>query len=400
MTKKHILIVGGGFGGVKAALELSRHEQFIVTLLSDQTHFRYYPSLYHTATGGLHTQSNIPLKTLLGSSPVQMEHGKAMELDRTKKQITTEDGRDITYDTLILGLGMVTNYFGITGLAELSYGIKSLEDIYRLKRHLHEQLIDDHKPDHNYVVVGGGPTGIELAGALPEYIRTIMRNHGIRHRVVQVDLVEALPRLLPRSAKPVSRAVTRRLRKLGVRLYLNKAVKGETADNLMLDDRSLQSHTVIWTAGVTNNPFFQINSFPLNERKKVVVDEHLQVEPHIFVIGDNAATTYSGLAQTALYDASFVSKNLIHELNGEKMLTYKPKRPISVIPCGPKWAAIESGPWHYSGWLGWILRLAADWVAYSDYEPWWKASEQWLTEFGTEESCPTCIAALNNARAN
>jgi len=391
-NKHNVLIIGGGFGGVKAALELAKQENVAVTLVSERDDFRYYPTLYHTATGGLRAQSSIPLNKIL-SEHVEVVHDTAEHIDREKKAVKMHSGQSVRYDTLILALGTVTNYFGIKGLDEYSFGIKSMEEVARFKQHLHEQLTDDHQPDLNYIIVGAGPTGIELAGALPEYLRKIMRNHGIKHKAVHIDLIEALPRLLPRSPKQTSHAVRRRLSKLGIKLMLGQAVQGETADALMVNGKPLPSHTVVWTAGMANNPFFTANNFTMNDRHKVVVDDHLQAEPSIYVIGDNAATQFSGMAQTALYDAKFVSENLERQFAGKQLKSYKPKQPISIIPAGPEWAAVDWGKFHLYGKLGWALREAADWIGFHDLEPWWKASEQWLTELGTEESCTTCAAA-------
>jgi len=390
MHKHKVLIVGGGFGGIKTALELRDRDDVEITLLSDHADFRYYPTFFHTATGGLKSQSSIPLSAIIDER-ITFVLGKAAQLNREQKLVTTTDGRNLPYDTLVLGVGVVTNYFGIKGLREYSYSIKSIDEIQEFKRHLHMQLVSERKPDLNYVIVGGGPTGIELAGALPQYLRKIMRSHGIHRRAVHIDVIEAAPRLLPRSSKRTSRAVRRRLRKLGVRLYLNQTVEGQTADTLMVNGKPVQSHTVVWTAGVTNHPFYKDNHFTLNERGKVVVNELLQTEQNIFVVGDNAATPYSGLAQTALYDAVFVAETIAKLLEGKKTRPYVPKQPVTVIPVGAGWAAVEWGKLHFAGWIGWLLRSAADWIGYHDFQPWWKASEQWLTEFGTEEDCVTCI---------
>jgi NADH dehydrogenase len=393
LNKHKVLIVGGGFAGIKAALELREHEAFEVTLLSNNTDFSYYPTLYHTATGGLRAQSFIPLKEIFTDKRVRFVLGTAKTLDREKKIVRTGDSRKFHYDTLILALGSKTNYFGIPGLAEHSYGIKSAEEIARFKRHLHEQLLDDRNPELNYIIVGGGPTGIELAGALPEYIRAVRRNHKLPRRALHIDLVEAGPRLLPRCSKATSRAVTKRLRKLGVKLYLKAAVQGVTADELVVNGKPISSHTVIWTAGVANNPFFKENGFALTERGKVKVDAFLEAEPGIYVLGDNNDAPYSGLAQTALYDAETVSRNLIHLIEQKEMKAYKPTMPVTVIPVGRDWAAVEWGKLHFAGRTGWLLRSAADWIGFNDVQPWYKATEQWFTEFGTQEDCPTCNVA-------
>ncbi len=404
-TKHNILIVGGGFAGVKAALELSEHDAVAVTLISSQSDFRYYPTFYHTATGGLKSQSSIPLDKILHER-VRRVQATAERLDRAKKTIQTTDGKTYSYDTLVLALGTVTNYFGIEGLAQYSYSIKSIEEINRFKDHLHSQLASEHKPDLHYVIVGAGPTGIELAGALPDYLRRIMSNHNIKHRAVHVELVEAAPRLLPRSNKGTSRAVRRRLRTLGVHVNLKQTVKGQDDDELFINDKSLKSQTVIWTAGVAINPFYKANDFTPNERGKITVDDHLMAEPDIYVLGDNAATPYSGLAQTALIDAEFLSAHIQRKLNAkdakndEPLRAYKPKLPITVMPVGANWAAVEWGTWHFSGKLGWILRSAADLIGYKDLQPWWKATEQWLTEFGHQEECVTCTVANQEGPAD
>jgi NADH dehydrogenase len=393
MAKTKVLIVGGGFGGIKAALELMHDEHVEVTLLSDQTEFRYYPSLYHTATGGDSRNSSIPLNMILSKS-VKLAVGHATRLDKKAKTVTTNDGKTLEYDYLILALGVVTNYFGIQGLPEFSYSIKSIPEIKRFKDHLHKQLTDEHQPDLNYVIVGAGPTGIELAGALPEYLRKIMHNHGIKHKAIHIDLIEASPRLLPRMPKDTSRMVKRQLKRLGIKLFVGQTVQGETADELMINGKPVRSHTVVWTAGVTNNPFFKDNNFTITPRGKVAVDTYLQADDSIYVIGDNANTPYSGLAQTALHDGVTAARNIKRVIAGKDQKSYKAVKPITVIPAGPHWAAVNWGNLRIYGWLGWILRESADLIAFHDYEPWWRAGKQWLTEFEVQEDCPVCASKL------
>jgi NADH dehydrogenase len=389
-NKNKVLIVGGGFGGVKAALDLAKDEHFDITLLSDNLNFRYNPTLYHTATGGLQAQSNIPLEIIFKGKPITLTQGRATKLDRGAKTIETDKGEKFGYDTLIIALGMVTNYFGIQGLPEFSYGIKSVDEVERFKDHLHKQLTDDHKPDLNYIIVGGGPTGIELAGALPHYLKKIGKAHGIARKDVHIDLIEAGPTLVPRMPARIGKAIARQLKRDGVTLYVGAKVSGETADNLTVDGKALPSHSVVWTAGMANAPFYKENGFGLTDRGKVTVDEYLKAEDNIYVLGDNNNTMYSGMAQTAIHDGISLAENLKRAANGKPMVAYKPKKPIYVLPAGPEWAAVQWGKVQLFGKLGWALRSAADFLAYHDVEPWWEAAEQWMTEFGSEESCPTC----------
>jgi NADH dehydrogenase len=394
MSKHNVVIVGGGFGGIKAALVLAQDKRFHVTLVSDHTDMWVYGALYHTATGGSRRVSSVPLSSIFAGKRVHVLHDKAISLDRQKKTVTTAVKHTLHYDALILGLGVKTNYFGIKGLEEYSFGIKSLEEAEELKKHIHQQMIAEGRQDLSYVVVGGGPTGVELAGALPAYIKAVAKQHGLPKRKAHVDLVEATPRLLPRMPKDISRAVRKHLRRVGVRIYLKTAVQAQTADALMINDKPVRSHTVIWTAGMTNNPFFAKQQFQLTKTGKVRVDHFLQAEPGIYVVGDNADTPYSGMAQTALYDGHYVAENLIRLANQEDPKPYQAKKPIYVMPAGPRWAAVLWGKFRIYGLGGWILRRLADLIAYHDYEPWKMAVSRFMAADDKEESCLQCADDL------
>jgi NADH dehydrogenase len=394
MRKKQVVIVGGGFGGVKSALELAGHPEFHVTLVANKPNFEYPPALYHTATGGSRVLSSIPLAELFAGKRIDIVVDTVTKLHRKEKEISLEKGKNLEFDILIMALGVTTNYFGIPGMAEYSYGIKTLKDAEAFKAHLHHQLIEEKKPDAHYIIVGGGPTGIELAGALPPYIKELMKQHGVKRGKVHVDLVEAAPRLMPRMSPSVSKAIQRRLRRLGIRLYLNTPVQSANADTLLVNGKPIRSHTVVWTAGIANNPFFADNHFMLGKTGRVQVDNLMQAWPGIFVIGDNAETQYTGMAQTALHDAVFVTKNLIRHAEGKRPYAYKAKRPIYVTPAGKRWAAVVWGPVHLYGWIGWTFRKAADWIGYHDVEPWWKATGRALSDGKKQNECLVCATKV------
>lgn len=394
MRKKRILIVGGGFAGIKAALELSQDKRLQVSLLSNRPYFRYYPNLHVDNAGGIPEESSIPLNNILKDKPVRILFGEAVQLDRQKRTVITSRIDSYQYDVLIMALGVVTNFRGVRGLEQFAYSIKSNEEVARFKSHLHQQLIDEHKPDLNYIIVGGGPTGIELAGALPGYMKRIMKQHNIKNKAVHIELIESAHQLMPSLSEKMSDHLCKRLRQLGVKLSLAKTADGETAYGLKVSGRMINSHTVVWTAGVTNHPFFKVNKFKINDNGKVKVDEHLQAEPNIYVLGDNADTLYSGMAQTGLHDAIYVSSVISQRLDNKPIESYKPEKPVYVVPVGPHWAAVQWKNIRLYGWLGWVIRNLAEIAAFHYYEPWWKASEQWIKELETVETCPVCASKM------
>jgi NADH dehydrogenase len=373
MVRRKIVVVGGGFGGIKSSLLLAKNPDFEVTLITDNPNFRYYPTLFKTATGGVDQLSSIPLEQIFRKLPINIYISSA-----------------ISIDSLILSLCVKTKYFHIKGLEKYSYGIKTVEDADRLKKHLHNQITKNLEPDLNYVVVGGGPTGVELAAILPSYIAKILKNHGLEDKPVHVDLIEAAKRMLPRSPADLSRKVEKHLVKLGINLYSDTVVESETSGRLLANNKPIMSHTVIWTAGVANHPFFLENKFNLSKHGRVIVDEYLQAEPDIYVIGDNADTRFSGLAQTAIYDGEFVANNLLRIIKNLKPRRYKPKQPIYVFSAGPKWSAVLWGKTRFYGLLGSWLRTAADIVGYHSFEPWQMALKQASMEMASEDDCPIC----------
>ena len=395
MIKHKIIIAGAGFGGVRAALKLARNDSCEVTVVSDRDTFRYYPALYATATGHTHEESLIKLSEIFAGTNVTFVKDTLKGLEPGRKKLIGKKGT-YRYDSLILALGTVTNYFGIKGLSEYSFGIKSEHEVNTLKSHLHENLTEAKKLDPNYVVIGAGPTGVELAASLRSYIQEISYSHHLRQHSARVDLIEAVDRVLPRMSPKASALVEKRLKSLGITMMLNSKVEGETADDLTVNGKHIPTHTVIWTSGVANNPFFtkHTDCFPLAPNGKVQVDAFLQGRPSVYVIGDNALTPFSGLAQTALYDADFVARNIQRQLSHLKPRKYKPRRPPVVVPVGKDWAIFEYGKLTFGGRLGSWVRRAADLIGYMDILPFSKAIKIWRSAENLEETCPICKQQL------
>ncbi len=390
-----ILIIGGGFGGAKTALRLAGHEDYDITLISSLSHLAYYPQFYHTATGGYDPLAAIPLSKIFGHTKVKVVQDTIATINPEKHTVTSADGNtSYHYDKLVLALGNITNYFGIKGLAEHSLGIKSTESVNQFRQRLHDQVLN-YDPTQSFVVVGGGPTGVELAASLGQYLNHLTELHNLKSRKYKVVVVEAMPRLLPRNTEVVSARVKRRLESLGVQVLLNAAVKSQTPTELQFENSSIKTQTVVWTSGVAASPFYAANAahFNLAKNGKVTVDDHLQASEDIYVIGDNALTPFSGMAQTALHDAKYVAGDLPRALAGQPRSIYRPFEPITVLPVGKNWAFAEWHKQHLFGLLAHWLRLAADFVGYYDMLPIMDAAKLWLKDSRTVSACSICASA-------
>lgn len=381
-------IVGGGFGGVKAALELAKNSRNHVILITEKTDLQFYPALYSTATGRSRLQSWIPLGMIFArKNNIDVHIDSLISIDTQNKSLKGASGSTYDYEHLILSLGSVTTYFGIEGLDKYAYGIKSEAEIQELKHHLFKEMGEDRVVEKRYVVIGGGPTGVELASALGAYVRRLRKRYKLPYGRVSIRLVEAAPRLLPKMHPITSKKVTKQLRKIGVSVELNKKVESATAEGITINGKPLNSHTVIWTSGVANNPFFKMNQnlFELSENGKVLVDQYMQAKEGIYVIGDNAFTPFSGLAQTALHDAKFISENFARKYAHKKMKKYQPLEPALVVPVGENWAAFE---WHFIRFYGRsasLIRRLADMIGYLDFLPFGKAIHIWQSQSEYQE---------------
>lgn len=392
-NKRKVVIIGGGFAGVKTVRNLYKNTNLDITLITDQETFRYGATIWRATIGHLKEASYIPVATLVPIKPnVKLVHEKATTIDRQQRTVTTGSGKTYHYDYCVIGLGVVTSYFGIKGLEEYSYSVKSSQAFDDFRRHLHEELVQEKSLDKNYVIVGAGPTGVELAAALRSYLKTVARHHGIRKTTVHMQLVEAAPRVLPMLSDSASRLTRNRLRKLGVQIRTGTVVKGETANTLLVGHESVPTHTVVWTAGVTNNPFFNDNSkqFVLNDKKRVIVDGQLRVDKHTFVIGDSAATPYSGLALTALHNAGYVAKVIKADLLGRDYRPYKPLKPVTIIPVGDNWSIFQWRKLVLSGRFASFLRTVYDLFGYAEVMGIRPAAAIWLKRNQKREECQFC----------
>ncbi len=403
--EKKILIVGGGFGGIRAALDLAKNlsNKAKIVLISDKHHFEYYPALYRIVAGRSPVEACVPFDELFKGKSVETVVDKVVRVDLENKNVKGESGSYYNFDFLILALGSETAYFNVPGLPELSFSFKSINEALKLKKHLHELFqvqaeVPKEKEDivsrMHILIVGGGATGVEVAGELSIYLKKIAVLHKIEPSLLTIDLIEAAPRVLPALPPEISEKVLNRLHNLGVNIFLNRAIMKEDIENVYLKDMSMKSKTVIWTAGTkTHHLYSEIKGLTFAKNSRVEVDEFLQVKgiENVFIIGDAANTTYSGLAQTALYDASFVARYILNKLKGATGAKYEPKKVSYAIPVGSGFAAVSFMGLKLFGRLGWYLRRLVDLRFFLSILPASKALIAFQSDKKLCESCKTCM---------
>jgi NADH dehydrogenase len=389
----HTVIVGGGFAGVRTALELSKKQLGKITLISDEPYFLYHASLYATATGRDAAASKISLEDIFASHhDIDVIQDRMTSIDSHRK-IVIGKAKQYAYDELVIAIGVVTTYFGISGMQKHSYGIKTLDEAKVFKQHLHDQVAEDRHMDKNYVVIGGGLTGVELAGAMARYLREIAKAHNVTRAKVNITLVEAAPRLVPRLSKTASVVIQKRLESLGVKVKTNHKVEALDDDTIIIDGRTIPTETAVWTSGVMNHPFFSEHSdqFTLAKNGRVEVDAFLRAQKHIYVIGDNANTIYTGTARTALHDAYFIADHLARKATRRTTPQYRPHKYSDNIPVGDRWAYIEKYGIYVSGRMGHFLRRRIELSALRSLLPRNQALSMWHALYEQEEEpCDIC----------
>ena len=402
---KRILILGGGFGGVRTALDLAKQNipDVEILIVSDKHHFEYTPALYKLATGRSPMEMCIPLGEIFRTKKVRFVVDTIRNGSLENNVVIGESGSEYRYDYLVLALGAETTYFNIPGVKEHSFTIKSVDSALRLKNHLHELFFShagltkgDLMAQFQFVIVGGGPAGVELAGELRDYCRALATMHGIPHNLVTVDILQAAPRLLPTMNEDVSERALERLDKMGVNVILNHAVTGEDAMGVKLADIQLNAKTIIWTAGVRpSHVYATLEGLIFDKGGRILVDETLQARgtQNVYVLGDSASTPFAGTAQTAIHDGNFVARVVGAIEKKRSFPKYTPKKTPYVVPIG-RWAIFTYGNITLSGRAFWWLRQIIDLRFFLSILTIRNAIEIWREGGCLSESCPTCKAAL------
>jgi NADH:ubiquinone reductase (H+-translocating) len=373
-TDPHVVILGGGFGGLAAARALAR-APVQITLLDRHNHHLFQPLLYQVATAGLSpAEIASPIRRILSDQRnVTVLLAEATAVDPEAKRVRLTDG-DLSYDQLILATGATHSYFGRDDWSIHAPGLKTLDDALEIR---HRVLLAFEKAEREedaerrrqwltLVVVGGGPTGVEMAGALAEIARHTLPGD-FRHidpTSARVVLVEAGPRVLPAYPADLSESARRQLEALGVHVWTGAAVTAVDAEGVQMGADRLAARTVVWAAGVEASPLARSLNVQLDRAGRVRVEPDLSVpgRPDIFVIGDLAAVesdghAVPGVAPAAIQMGRHAAVNVLRRLRGEPTAAFRYRDKGSLATVGRSRAVAVIGRLKLSGFFAWAAWL-------------------------------------------
>ncbi len=373
----HVVILGCGFGGRVAARALAG-APVRVTVVDRTNHHLFQPLLYQVATAGLSAPAvAAPIRHILADQAnATVIYGDAQRIDAARRVVVLDGGDEIAYDRLIVATGADNSYFGNDAWAAHAPSLKTLDDAYEIRRRMllafehAERETDPAKRGEwlTFVVIGGGATGVELAGSFAEIARRTLHGEFRRFdpRNARVVLVEGADRVLPVYTPDLSEKARVQLERLGVTVWLGKRVTGIDATGVQMGPDRIAARTVVWAAGVAASPLGKSLGVPLDRAGRVIVGEDLAVPgyPEISVIGDLAALPWHeppvpGIAPAAKQMGAFVARNLVFSLRGEKTRSFKYKDYGQLATIGRNAAVAMMGKLRFSGYPAWLLWLLA-----------------------------------------
>jgi len=376
LNRPHVVILGGGFGGISAAKAL-RHAHVTVTVIDRTNHFTFQPLLYQVATAAL-APSDItaPIRWVLRHQRnAEVLMADAREIDRKRQVVRIDDElTEIPYDYLIVATGSRHAYFGHNEWEPYAPGLKAIEDASEIRRRFllafeNAEKTDDEKEREElltFVIVGGGPTGVELAGAFPYIARKALAPEfrKVDTRRTRVILVEAGPRILPTFPESLAARARKDLEDLGVQVRVGSFVTGVDAEGVRVGSETIRARTAFWAAGNLASPLGSFMGVPLDRAGRISVNADLSVPgtPNVFIVGDLATLTQDGrmipgVGPAAIQEGRAAARNILRDLKRQprKPFRYWNKGDLAVI--GRSRAIADLGWIQFSGWFAWVFWL-------------------------------------------
>ncbi|HYK66099.1 MAG TPA: NAD(P)/FAD-dependent oxidoreductase [Patescibacteria group bacterium] len=372
----HVVIIGGGFGGIAAANALKR-APVRLTLIDRRNHHLFQPLLYQVATAALNPADIAsPIRRILRRQRnARVILGEAVSIDPRRKIVQLADG-EVGYDYLVVATGATHSYFGHDEWQEAAPGLKTLEDAVEIRRRVlvayeaAEREVDEAEVCSwmTFVIIGGGPTGVEMAGALAEISRRVLERDFrlIDPGKARIVLIEAGPRLLPAMSSESSASATRQLQRLGVEVINGSPVTAVDDRGVTHGGQRLDSRTVIWAAGVAASELGKAlgAGIKLDRAGRVIVNQDLSVPgaDHVFVIGDLASISSDGkrvpgLSPAALQEGRHAAKNIVRLIRGEPTLPFHYLDKGTLATIGRAHAVADIWRLHFGGLIAWLMWL-------------------------------------------
>jgi NADH dehydrogenase len=373
MTLPRVVIIGCGFGGLFAAQAL-RKAPVALTVVDRTNHHLFTPLLYQVATAGLSAPDiSAPVRHILGRQRnATMLMAEAARVDAQKRAVVLQDGSELSYDYLIVAAGSVNHYFGHDEWAEHAPGLKTLAEALEIRTRIlnaYEQAERAADPSERaawltFIVIGGGATGVELAGTLAEIARHTLRGEfrRIDPGKARIVLIEGSERVLPPYTPELSEKARRQLERLGVTVWLGRRVTAVDAHGVTMGGERLEAKTVIWAAGVTSSPLGRTIGVAVDRAGRIKVERDLSVPGHseIFVVGDLAAVEgVPGIAPAAKQMGRHAALNIRRLLEQKSRLPFGYRDYGQLATIGRNAAVAMIGKLRFSGYPAWLLWLLA-----------------------------------------
>lgn len=402
-TKPKVVIIGGGFGGLRAA-RLLGNKDVEVTLIDRKNHHTFQPLLYQVATAVLSpSEIALPIRHILRPyKNVKVVLGEVTGFDRKQQTVKLHDGSTVGYDYLIVAAGARHSYFGRAEWETAAPGLKTIEDAVEIRRRVllafelaeRRALVTGTPKPLVFAIIGGGPTGVELAGAIAGVAQTVLADDFklVDTRQTRVLLFEHKPHVLATFAEELSHAAERHLRELGVEVFPHSLVTEIESGRIKVDDEWLNCDVALWGTGVAASPLGKALGAELGRAGKVCVRPDLSIAGHqnIFVIGDMAFFedengVVPGVAPAAMQQAECAVRNILRDLKDAPRETFRYVDKGSMATIGRNRAIAQIGGWRFSGNVAWLLWLVVHVVMLIDPRHRLKVVREWLLAYFTHE---------------